>query len=1149
MRDLTTADFLLRLRQLDIEVDLAGERLKVNAPKGAVTGEVLEELKRRKDQLVEFLAQAGVAGSPQAPPLLRVDREGEIPLSFAQQRLWFLTQLEPESPFFNVPGAIDCEGPLDRAALEGAIEAMEGRHEALRTLFPSRDGRPRQRIVEPGRFRLEHRDLSDLPDDERPAELDRLAAELVEATMDLETGPLWRACLVRLAPERHRILFSTHHIISDDASSGILVSELLTVYGAFARGAPFPLAELPVQYADFAVWQRRWLRGEVLRSQLDYWSRRLDGGKVPLLALPTDRPRPKIQGHRGGAATLPFPPATAQRLRELARAEGVTLFMVLVAGLEVLLHRYSGQEDFTLGTPITSRSRQELESLVGIFTNTLVLRADPSGDPSFRELLQRVRTDALGAYEHQDLPFEKLVEELRPQRDLSHAPLFQVLVALDTAAGESWELPGSADGGGRNVVFTTVAAHKEFANFDLSLYVAQRDDFLTGALEYTADLFDPETADRMLAHYIRALEAAASHPLRPISELDLLSATERRQLLVELNDTAGRPAPECRLHDLFRRSAAAHPERIALVCEGRSSTYGELDQRVGRIAARLREHGVRRGDRVGLCLKRSENLVAALLAVLQVGAAYVPMDPAFPADRLTLMAEDSEVALIVTEKALEATAPSSAARLFLDAEPDDPDPETQRIDGGAGPSDLAYVIYTSGSTGRPKGVAVEHASAVSFLAAMAREPGLTPDDRFLAVTTLSFDISLLEIFLPLSVGARVVIATQETATSGALLLREIESEGATVMQATPATWRMVLTALDDDRRLPSKLLCGGEALPGELARELLARGSELWNLYGPTEATVWATSHRVREADTAATVVTIGRPIDRLRLYVLDHRYQPCPTGVPGDLYLGGDGLARGYLGMPLLTAERFLPDPWSSRPGARMYQTGDLARVRTDGTVEFLGRTDFQVKVRGFRIELGEIESVLASHPRVAQGVVVARDDERGDPRLVAYVVPDGEAPSLSDVRAFLAPSLPDYMAPSALVTLDALPLTPNRKVDRKALPNPEGEVAAAVEYVAPRDPHEALLARVWSEALQREKVGIYDNFFDIGGHSLLAMEVVAKLERMTGVLIHPMDVFTHTLAQLAATFEERGARLPESGSGTSAEPETSDRSTSLDR
>lgn len=818
LRDLTTADFLLRLRQLDIEVDLAGERLKVNAPKGAITGEILDELKRRKDDLVAFLAEAGAATRSTAPPLERIDRSSPIPLSFAQQRLWFLTRLEPESPFYNIPGAIDCRGPLDRGALARALSEIEKRHEALRTVFRDQDGRAYQEILEPSGFELTDRDLSALAPDERERQLDRIEAIVTHATFDLETGPLWRACLVRLAQNHHRIVFSIHHIVADDGSAGVFVRELVALYESFVQGKPGLLPPLPIQYPDFAVWQRRWLRGDVLRRQLDYWRRRLDGGRTPVLDLPTDRPRPGIQGHRGGAVSLRFPADTARRIRELARAERLTLFMVLLAGFEALLHRYSGQTDLTVGTPMTNRNRQELEGLIGFFVNTLVLRGDLSGDPSFRELLERVRSDALGAYEHQDLPFEKLVEELQPQRDLSHPPLFQVLFALDTAAGQSWELPGPASAPMEKLVLTTATGgERETAAFDLSLFVAEGPSVLDATLEYSADLFDRATAGRMLGHFVGLLQAAVDDPSQPVSRLDFLPPAERKRLLVDWNATVAHPSPGGRLHDLFRRSVLAGPERIALECEGRRVTYGDLDRRVGRLATRLRQLGVGRGARVGLCLRRSERLVEALLAVLEAGAAYVPMDPAFPADRLAVMAEDSAAAWIVTETELTGVAPTTAPRLFMDRADEDLVDTTERVDGGAGPSDLAYVIYTSGSTGRPKGVAIEHASAVSFLDAMAREPGLDPDDRWLAVTTLSFDISLLEIFLPLAVGARVVIATQETATSGVLLLREIERVDATVMQATPATWRMVLTSMREGDRLPQKLLSGGEALSGELA--------------------------------------------------------------------------------------------------------------------------------------------------------------------------------------------------------------------------------------------------------------------------------------------------------------------------------------------
>ncbi|HSF39388.1 MAG TPA: non-ribosomal peptide synthase/polyketide synthase [Thermoanaerobaculia bacterium] len=1071
------------------------------------------------------------------PPLEPAPRDPAPPLSFAQQRLWFIDQLEPGSPLYNIATALRVEGPLDGAVLALCLGEIVRRHEALRTVFVSTEGSPVQVIQPAEPFRLAVVDLSELPEREREALALRLAREEAARPFDLTRGPLFRGVLLRLACEDHVAALTMHHIVSDGWSLGILVHELAALYPAFASRRPSPLPELPVQYTDFSAWQRSWLRGEALESEISFWRRQL-AGLPPRLELPTDRPRPAEQSFRGASRRAWLPAELIRQVEALGRREGATLFMVLLAGFQILLSRFSGQQDLAVGTPVAGRNRVEVEGLIGFFVNTLVLRGDLTGEPSFRELLDRVRETALAAYLHQDLPFEKLVEELAPERSLSHSPLFQVMLALQNAPAERLEIQDlrlrRAGGGGRT------------AKFDLTLSLAEHDGALVGALEHATDLFDATTVDRLMSRYERLLAEALAMPDRRVSELPLLGEAERHQTLVEWNDTLEDWGVPPLLPSLVAAQAARTPERIAVEQGDRALTAGELEARANRLARLLLRRGVRPEDRVALCCDRSPEMVVSLLAVWKAGAAWVPLDPAYPAARLAAMLEDARPAVLIAgpgapaellqgENVLDL---SSAAAELAGSPGEDAGPPRIAIT----PDHLAYAIYTSGSTGRPKGVLVAHGAIANRLLWMRRFVGpLGETDAVLQKTPYVFDASIWEIFLPLLTGARLVLASPGAHREPAAMAREIRERGVTVLQLVPS---MLGPFLDEEQSgsVLRRLFCGGEALPAPLCERVFERlpGVELCNLYGPTECAIDVTFHPFRPGGgLEEKVAALGRPLDNVQARILDRWQQPVPLGQPGELCAGGAGLARGYLGRPDLTAERFVPDPCAAAPGARLYRTGDLVRQRPDGTIHFLGRIDHQVKIRGFRIELGEIEAALTLQPEVSAAVVVARQDGPS-PRLVAYVVPgEGEEPSPAALREALLARLPDYMIPAAWVVLPSLPLTATGKVDRRALPAPEPPTGGPAG-AGPNSPIERMLAAIWAQVLRLDRVGIHDNFFELGGDSILSIQVCARAMK-AGIRISPRLLFQHqTVAELAAVANTLGAVEAEQGLVTGPVPLT---------
>ena len=1059
------------------------------------------------------------------PDLQRVPRDGELALHFPQQRLWFIDQLMPGTTLYNLPAVVSLTGTLDITALHRSFNEVVRRHETLRTTFFSVDGQPQQLIAPTLDLSIPLVDLSQLPAHHRDAETRRLITQQAALPFDLSAGPLLRVSLLRLAPDEHVVMLTIHHIVSDGWSMGVLIQEISSLYTAFSHGATSPLAELAVQYADYAHWQRQHLSGEVLDEQLAYWRDQLR--ETGVLELPTDRPRPAVQTHHGSTINHLLSPELTAQLQQLSQREGATLFMTLLAAWQTLLMRYSGQCDISVGTPVAGRTRAEVEPLIGFFVNTLVLRTGMTKELSFREAVQRVREVCLGAYAHQDVPFEMLVEQLQPARSLSHSPLFQVMFALQNTPVQSLNLPG--------VTLERVEVESRTAIYDLTLAMAEGETGLLASMEYNTDLFDEATISRMLRHYERLLSRVVSDPQQRLSEMPVLSDAEEHQLLVEWNRTA-QDFPALCIHQLFARQVERTPDAVALIFEDQQLSYRELNARANQLAHLLHQRGVGAESLVGVMLERSPEMVVALLGILKAGGAYLPLDPSYPPARLAFMLEHSQATLLLTQSSLAERLPAHHGDLLLlDTDwplvsqygTENPPPRVMA-------ENLAYVIYTSGSTGQPKGVMIPHGALSNFLHTMGQRPGLSASDTLVAVTSLSFDIAGLELYLPLVTGARVVVVSRETAMDGGRLGAAIRDSGASVMQATPATWRMLVESGWEGLG-GVRVLCGGEALTQKLAEELVGVGGEVWNMYGPTETTIWSAVEEVGgsggSGQGVSGIVTIGRGIGNTEVYVMDGEMRIVPVGVRGELYIGGAGLARGYKGGAEQTAERFVPHPYARQAGERLYRTGDMVRWLSDGRLEYIGRGDGQVKVRGYRIELGEIEAVLRRHESVREAVVIARDEATGGgKRVVSYcVMAEGAEVSAAQLREHVRGVLPEYMVPAAVVLLDEMPLTPNGKVDRKALPVPE-DVAGEREpgYVAARTPVEVLLATLWRDVLGVEQIGITDNFFTLGGHSLLATQLIARVREAFGVEVVLRRFFEKPTVEALAAYVET-AKLDE--------------------
>ncbi len=1089
---------LAALRQEGVRLWLDGDALRYQAPKGAMTPQRLSDLRTCKSKLIAFMQQAEQASAQAAPRIEVTPRSGRLPLSFTQERLWLLERIEDLGPAYHIASGIRLTGPFDPQVFAQVMVEIVQRHEILRTRFVADDNSIEQVIDTPGVFQVEYTDLSLVAPPGRQQAEQQHARATVLRRFDLAAGPLFRATLLRLGAEEHIVLVVMHHIVSDGWSLGVLIRELGALYTAFSQGRESPLAALPVQYADYALWQRGWLQGSALEQQMAYWTQRLSGANTAL-DLPLDRPRPKVQSFRGASLSFAIPKVLSEQLQMLARTEGATLFMVLLAGFQHLLSRWSGQDDIVVGTPVAGRTDQRTEGLIGFFVNTLVLRTDVSGDPSMRMLLARAKDTALQAYAQQDLPFEKLVEELNPVRDLSRSPIFQVLLALQNYPEEGLSLPGiqlsRLDSG-------HTASHA--AKLDLSLFIIESADGLFCTVEYASDIFDVTTIDRFARHFQLLLANAVQQPDRSLSTFELLSEVERQCIVFDWNaTTTDYPGPQPLAH-LFEAQVDSNPQALALICGEQQLSYGALNARANQLAHYLRRKGVRCDMVVGVRMQRSVEMVVALLGILKAGAAYLPLEPSYPAARIDYMLDDAKPALV-----LSMDSPWPELRSLVST-----NPQSQGTQHS-----LAYVIYTSGSTGKPKGVGISHEGIVNRLNWMQQAYGLKPDDRVLQKTPFSFDVSVWEFFWPLLQGARLVMARPDGHQDPTYLAEVIAQQQITTLHFVPPMLEAFLSQTTE-RNLPSlrRVICSGQALSKELQDRFLKRwpAVQLHNLYGPTEASVDVTAWTCTVDSALLASVPIGRPIANTQIYILDSQFNPVPVGVTGELYIAGVGLARGYLNQPALTAECFVPNPFGT-PGARMYRSGDLARYSCDGRIDYLGRIDHQVKIRGFRIELEEIEAALLAQPGVGQALVLARQDQPGGSRLVAYVVAARGELEIGQLRSGLSLHLPEYMVPAYYVMLDAMPLTSNGKIDRKALPAPGDDAVLRRTFEAPRGLAEETIGAVWAKLLCVERISRQDNFFELGGHSLLAVRMIETL-RKDGLSVDVRSIFSSaTLAELA--------------------------------
>ncbi len=1119
----TTSQFLSDLSSLGVKLWAEGDTLRYQVPKGTLTPDLLFQLRDRKTEILILLQTSTSQINDPIPPIFRTQNS---PLSFAQQRLWFLEQLAGENATYNIFLALKIEGTLNQNALTQALQTIVNRHKTLRTSFTAIDGYPVQIVAPHLEIPLTVIDLGKLSQKQQENQVKHLAQEEANQPFDLAIAPLFRAKLLRRKDTSHILLLTLHHIITDGWSMGILKHEFSTLYQDALEGKFPSLAPLPIQYIDFSHWQRNWLQGKVLEQQINYWKNQL-ADIPPLLELPTDKPRPAIQTFTGKSQEIQLSAELSQQLKNFSQQSGVTLFMTLLTAFGVLLFRYSHQEDIVIGSPIANRNRSEIEPLIGFFANTLALKIDLQNNPSFRELLTRVKEMCLNAYSHQDLPFEKLVEELQPPRSLSYHPLFQIVFILQNTPSSTVNLT--------DLTITPFKVEKQTSKFDLTLSVHETTSELAGTWEYNTDLFEDATISRMIGHFQTLLAGIIANPDLAVTKLPLLTATERHQLLVEWNNTQTDYLRHQCIHQLFEEQVERTPDAIAVVFEQQKLTYQALNEKANQLAHYLHELGVKPETLVGICVERSLEMVIGLLGILKAGGAYVSLDPTYPQERLDYLVEDSQILLILTQDSLNRNFKTSTRLIYLDKDRETIAQENlHNLESGVTANNLAYITYTSGSTGQPKGVCAIHQGVVRLV----RETdyaNLTSEEVFLQLAPISFDASTFEIWGSLLNGAQLVIFPPHI-PSLEELGQAIRRYQITTLWLTAGLFHLMVDERLEDLKPLRQLLAGGDILSVPHVQKVLAnlKNCQLINGYGPTENTTFTCCYRITETTQLSKSVPIGRPIANTQVYILDSQLQPVPIGVSGELYIGGDGLARGYLNRPELTEEKFIPNPFEKAKGnrqkAKLYKTGDLARYLPDGNIEFLGRIDNQVKIRGFRIELGEIEAVLSQHLAIRETVVTVREDVPGDtrPRLVAYVVTNSDvAPSNEELRSFLKQKLPDYMMPSAFVMLDALPLTPNGKIDRRVLPAPDStQLESANIFVAPRDRWESHLTQIWERVLSIEPIGIHDNFFALGGHSLLAVRLFAQMEQVFPCKIPLQALFElSTVAQLASVLRQEEA------------------------
>ncbi len=1060
------------------------------------------------------------------------DRETDVfPLSFSQQRLWFLDRLEPGSPLYNINSVIRMRGNIDVGALQQSFNHLVDRHEVLRTYFIEKDGQALQKILPGLKLDMPVIDLQDTPADAIDQRLHEQAIAESLKPFDLSKGPLLRTTLLKFAEDHHALLLTMHHIVSDNWSTGLIVREILELYRAFSEKRKPDLAELPVQYADFAVWQRKWLQDKVLEMQLDYWREKLQ--KAPsLIQLPTDHPRPAYQTHNGDYLTFEIGRQDKEALKKLTRGEEVTLFMALLAAFDILLYRYSGQDDILVGTPIANRNRSETENVLGFFVNTLVMRADFSEKPAFKDLLKQVKEDNLGAQDHQDIPFETLVEALQPERDMSHSPFFQTMFVLNNAPVEKLNIAGMA--------LEVIEIENKTAKFDLVLNALETDDAIQFKLEYNTDLFNRDTMERLSDHYKTIIRSVCADPALPVDKLDILNEAEKEKLISDFSRPEKWYDEKTNVIELFEKRVQTSAESLALRIADGQWTFRELDRESDRLAGHLLEQGLSAGDIAGIYADRSPELIIALLAVMKAGGTFLPLDPAYPAERLSYMIADSGAKFILFREHQRDSLPENQCKpIVLDGDEADwkkhPDKKANhkiKVD------DAAYIIYTSGSTGKPKGVVVEHGLFADHCMDMRDHFALTADDNVLQFAALNFDAALEQLFPPLISGATVVMRDNEIwATSE--FHQKIEKYDLSVINPPTAYWAQLTEEwtrnpdLIPDNRL-RLVIVGGDTLEKETLKkwqQSKLKDVRILNAYGPTETIITAATYDIPSDfsdDESRSRVPIGRPRANRLFYVLDKNGGLCPVGVPGELHIGGTALARGYLKQPGLTGERFISNPFADSEKDRLYRSGDLVRFRSDGQLEFLGRVDDQVKVRGFRIELGEIEAALSEHPQLEKVIVLARPDAKNQKQLTAYFTAGGDGkPGAAALREFLKSKLPEYMLPSFFVAVDAMPLDPSGKIKRKALPDPEAAaLSVETEYVAPRTETEQILADIVKEILNVEKVGVHDNFFELGGHSMMATQVVSRIREQFDAEVSLRTLFEHpTIEAIALAIMEEEA------------------------
>ncbi|MCP4659918.1 MAG: amino acid adenylation domain-containing protein [bacterium] len=1141
LADMTATELLSQLRHLDVRLWLDGDRLRFSAPKGAMTSALRSELATCKEEIIAFLRRAGAAADAVADavvgaaPMASTPRTGELPLSFSQERLWFLVEFEPDTPAYNIPQAVRLRGRPHVPALQASLDEIMRRHEALRTTFAAVNGRPLQTISPPTGLPLLLVDLVELPAPERETNAMRVAAAVAAEIFDLITGPLVRTVLLRLAADEHVFVLNIHHIAFDRWSLGVFLREMAALYAAFTAGAASPLPAPVYQYADFAQWQRQWLQGEVLASQTAWWRQQL-AGAPPMLQLPTDRPRPTVRTANGAKHSVHLPAALTQGFAALSSRYRVTTFMILLAAVKTVLYRYTGQSDLSVGTFIANRNRPEVEDLIGFFINTLVLRSDLAGDPDFPTLLARLREVTLRAYAHQDLPFERLLEELQPSRQMSFSPLFQVMLVFQNTPPVTVALPG-LEASRLNIEGIV------WANFDWTLWLWEEDEELVGYIDYNVDLFDPTTFLRLLSHLRTVLAGITADSQRRLSELPLLAPAERQQLLAAWNDTRTDRRREPSIQQLFEAQVLRSPAAPAVVCgSDRRLTYRRLNDRANALAYRLQRAGVGPEVCVGIFAERSPAAVIGTLAVLKAGACYVPLDVTYGTQRLHQLLATARIRVLLTEQRLAAQLPAHEAEVVYLEEV----AAAEEGESAANPvprasaAHLAYLIYTSGSTGRPKGVMVSHGSLVNAYLAWEEEYRLRQTaTTHLQMASFSFDVFTADLVRALCSGGCLVLCPRELLLSPPELYALMRAQAVDSAEFVPAVARGLmhyLTETGQSLDFMRLLVVGADVWfvhEHERLRALAGPGTRCINSYGLSEAAVDSSyfegSAAALPADAAAP---IGRPFPGTRIYILGRHLQPVPAGVFGQLCVGGHGLARGYHAQPDLTAEKFLPDAVSGAVGERLYVTGDRARYLPDGNVEFAGRIDQQVKIRGFRIEPGEIEAMLDEHPAVAQAVAAAWKDAPGGTRLVAWVVLRGESAGLGgELRAFLKARLPDYMVPAVFVEIESLPLLPSGKVDRRRLPFPEGDrPELGRELIPPRTPLEEALAEIFIGIIGIERVGVVDNFFELGGDSLLATQAVSRI-RDTFEIELPLRTFfeSPTIAELALAIEHKLVDLVE--------------------